>query len=53
MEVNSVPEKCLTGTLDNFGGASAIEWSLKGEAFGDDALRFASREESYVIEDFG
>jgi hypothetical protein len=53
MEVNSIPEKCLTGTLDNFGGASAIEWSLKGEAFGDDALRFASHEENYVIEGFG
>jgi hypothetical protein len=39
--------------LDNFGGASAIEWSLEGEALGDDALRFASHEESYVIEGFG
>jgi hypothetical protein len=53
MEVNSISEKCLTGTLDNFGGASAIEWSLKEEAFGDDALRFASHVESYVIEGFG
>jgi hypothetical protein len=50
--VNSIPEKCLTGT-DNFGGSSTIEWSLYGEAFGDDALRFASHEESYRVEGFG
>jgi hypothetical protein len=29
------------------------EWSLYREAFGDDALRFASHEESYMVEGFG
>jgi hypothetical protein len=53
MEVNSVPEKCLTGALYNFGSASATEWNLYREAFGDDALRFASHEESYMVEGFG
>jgi hypothetical protein len=53
MEVNSLPEKCLTGTLGNFGGSSTIEWSLYGDAFGDDALRFSSQEESYMVEGFG
>jgi hypothetical protein len=46
MEVNSVPEKCLTGALDDFGGALAIEWNIYRETFGDDVLRFASHEES-------
>jgi hypothetical protein len=53
MEVNSVPEKCLTGTLDNFGSSSTNDGGLYGEAFGDDALRFASHEESYMVEGFG
>jgi hypothetical protein len=51
--VNPVPEKCLTGKLVNFGGLSIIEGSLYGEAFGDDALRFAYHEESYVVEGSG
>jgi hypothetical protein len=53
MEENSVPEKCLTGTLDNSGSSSTIEVSLYGEAFGDDALRFSSHEECYMVEGFG
>jgi hypothetical protein len=53
MEVNSVSEKCLTGTLDNFGGSSTIEGSPYGKAFGNDALRFASHEEIYMVEGFG
>jgi hypothetical protein len=52
MEVKSVPEECLTGTLDIFGGASIVERSLHCEALGDDAQRFASHEESYVVEGF-
>jgi hypothetical protein len=50
VEVNSVPEKCLTDMLDNFGGSLTTEWSLYNEAFGDDALRFASHEESYMVQ---
>jgi hypothetical protein len=53
VEVNSVPEKCLTGTLNSFGNSSTIEGSLYGEAFGDNALRFASHEETYMVEDSG
>jgi hypothetical protein len=52
MEMYPVPEKCLTGTLNNFLRASAIDRSPQGEAFQDNALRFASHEESYVIEGF-
>jgi hypothetical protein len=44
-EVYPAPEKCPTGT-------SLTEWSLYGEAFGDDALRSASHEESHMIEGF-
>jgi hypothetical protein len=53
IEVKSVPEKRLTGTLDNFENSSTIEESLYREAFGDESLRFASHEESYMIEGFG
>jgi hypothetical protein len=53
MEVNSAPEKCLTGTLDNFGSSSTIDGSLYDEPFGDDALRFVSHGESYMVERFG
>jgi hypothetical protein len=52
MKVHPIPEKCLIGTLNNFGTASASEVSLYREAFGDDTLRFASHEASYVIEGF-
>lgn len=37
MEVNYIPEKCVTGTLDNFGGSSTVDGSLYGVAFRDDA----------------
>jgi hypothetical protein len=53
MKVNSLSEKCLTATLDNFGILSTIEGSFYGETFGDDALRFASHEECYMVEVFG
>jgi hypothetical protein len=53
MEVNSVPEKRLTGTLDNFESSSTAEASLYREAIGDETLRFSSREESYTVEGFG
>jgi hypothetical protein len=53
MEKNSVPEKCLTGTLSNFGASSTVEWSLYEETFGEDALRFASPEKGYMFEGFG
>jgi hypothetical protein len=36
--------------LDNFENLSTIEGGLYREAFGDDTLRFASHEESYMIE---
>jgi hypothetical protein len=52
MEVYLIPEKCVTGTLENFGSALVTEGSPYREAFGDDALRFASHEESYMIEGF-
>jgi hypothetical protein len=52
MKVYPIPEKGLTGTLDNFGRLSTSEGSLYREVFGDEILRFASHEESYMIESF-
>jgi hypothetical protein len=43
---------CLTGTLENSGSLSTIEEGLYREAFGDETLRSASHEESYMIQGF-
>jgi hypothetical protein len=47
-----VPEECLTGTLNNFGRMLTIDGNLYREVFGDNTPRFASHEESYMIEGF-
>jgi hypothetical protein len=50
MKVYPIPEKCLTGTLINFGRTATTERSLYREDFGDETLRSASHSGSYMIE---
>lgn len=45
--------RCLIGTLNNFGGSSAIEGGLYEEAFANGVLRIESYEESYMVDGFG
>jgi hypothetical protein len=42
----------MNDTLDNFLGSSTTEGSLYEHVFGDDALRFASHKERYLVEGF-
>jgi hypothetical protein len=42
MKMYPVPQKYLTGMLDNFGRTSTTQRSLYREAFGDNTLRSAS-----------
>jgi hypothetical protein len=52
MKTYPVPEKCLTGMLDNFGKTPTVGRGLYREAFGDNTLKFESHEESYMIDGF-
>jgi hypothetical protein len=53
MKMYPVPNQGLTGPLNNSGRPSTIDGSLYREAFGYNTLRFASHQESYMVQDFG
>jgi hypothetical protein len=53
MKMYPVPKQGLTGQLNNFGRPSTIDGSLYREGFGNNTLRFASHQESYIVQGFG
>jgi hypothetical protein len=52
MKMYLVPKQGLIGPLNNFGRSSTVDESLYREAFGNNTLRFASHQESYMIQGF-
>jgi hypothetical protein len=53
MKIYQTPNQGLTGLLNNIGRPSSIDGSLCREAFGNNALRFASHQEGYMVQGFG